>query len=92
MYLPPKNRKKLAWAIVNADSSYRKTGQASNVSHTMVAHLIAGRKQSIKDDKALAMCQHLGVNIHDLFVDTLLHEPHQIAARTGTKKHSRKAA
>lgn len=91
VYLPPENRKKLAKAIVFADSSYRQLADAVGwKSHSMVTALISGRKNSVKNDNALLIARHLEVDVNDLFVTRLSHETrHPVASakkRPATKK------
>lgn len=90
MYLPPENRKKLKKVIAIEGSTYRKVAAAAGWNGpSMVAHLVSGRRNSVKDQVALKIAKHLDVDVNDLFVTKLSHDdaqPAPAAKRTASRK------
>lgn len=69
MRLHKDGRKRLAKLLLIQEVSHRELARAVGwKSHGMVAHLLAGRRNSVEPHHAVAMAKYLGVEVSDLFL------------------------
>lgn len=62
-------RREMARLMSHQRKSYRQVAMAVGwQSHGMVGHLLSGRKDSVKLEKALALAKYLGTDVSTLFV------------------------
>lgn len=69
VYLPEQKRKPLARCVALSGKTHRQiAAEVGWQSHSMLSHLIKGRKNSVSNDSATLLCKALSVDVSDLFV------------------------
>lgn len=72
MRLHREGRKRLAKLLLIQEVSHRELASAVGLrSHGMIGHLLAGRRNGVRPDVAVAIARYFGVEVSDLFTTEL---------------------